>query len=83
MAVFSFVTWVHAFLLADRSVSKAMRAGKPHPWRKFRLQDRLVAQEHFKSLQKRQAKGEEVDMNEPPPKVTEIISPAFIPDNIN
>lgn len=50
---------------------QAARQGKDHPLRKHRLQDRLIAQKHHQQLLERKTRGENVDLNEPPPAVTE------------
>lgn len=52
----AFNVWIHGFQLADNAVLKAARRGKDHPLRKHRLQDRLVAQEHYRDLVERKQK---------------------------
>lgn len=77
----AFNVWIHGFFLADRAVLKASRQGKDHPLRKHRLQDRLVAQQHYRDLlSQKQLQHESssdgkkptvvVDMDQPPPFVT-------------
>ena len=70
LAVVCFFVYIHGFLLADRAVLRASKLGKEHPFRKYRLQDRFLAQKHAQNLSKRKEAGEEVDVNEPPPFVT-------------
>jgi sterol desaturase/sphingolipid hydroxylase (fatty acid hydroxylase superfamily) len=70
LAVACFNVYFHSFWLVDFAVLKASRKGEDHPWRKHRLQDRLVAQHHRHKLLQRQQAGEDVDINQPPPMVT-------------
>ena len=56
LAVMAFNVWIHGFQLADNVVLRAARRGKDHPLRKHRLQDRLVAQEHYRDLLARKQK---------------------------
>lgn len=70
LAVVAFSVYIHWYCWADHAVLKAGKEGRVHPWRKFRLQDRLEAQEHRRSLLVQKEKGQVVDLSEQPPLVT-------------
>ena len=67
----AFLVWIHGFWFADKAVSRAASQGRVHPWRKFRLQDRYESQKLQYRLKRKSEKGEDVDMNQQPPLVTE------------
>lgn len=51
LAVACFVVYIHAFYFADRAVRNASEAGRVHPWKKYRLQDRYEADQHRRATQ--------------------------------
>jgi sterol desaturase/sphingolipid hydroxylase (fatty acid hydroxylase superfamily) len=70
LAVAAFACYIHFYWLADRAVLKAGENGRVHPWRKFRLQDRLEAQNHHRNRLVQSENGIDVNLNEQPPLVT-------------
>jgi sterol desaturase/sphingolipid hydroxylase (fatty acid hydroxylase superfamily) len=50
LAILAFSVYIHAFGWADRVVRRAVEQGRTHPWRKFRLQDRFIADQHRRSI---------------------------------
>jgi sterol desaturase/sphingolipid hydroxylase (fatty acid hydroxylase superfamily) len=71
VAISAFIVWIHGFGLADKLVKRAARQGRVHPWRKYRLQDRYEADKCRREMIRRKERGEDVDVNAPPPLVTE------------
>ena len=54
LAVSAFGVFIHFFGYADRVVRQAAEEGRPHPWRKYRLQDRYEADKRRRLLDRRQ-----------------------------
>lgn len=59
LAVFCFSVYIHAYGWADRAVRRADQAGRVHPWKKYRLQDRFEADKRRRTLQR--ASGIDLD----------------------
>ena len=52
LAVVAITSFIHMFGYADRVVRRASERGQIHPWRKYRLQDRYLADRHRRSGKK-------------------------------
>ncbi|KAL7563405.1 hypothetical protein ACA910_016502 [Epithemia clementina (nom. ined.)] len=59
-AIFTIVTFIHGFGLADKLVRRADNQGRIHPWKKYRLQDRYEADKLRRIVQIRRSRGEDV-----------------------
>lgn len=71
LAVTCFFVYIHGFYAMDKAVIDASRKGRVHPWKKFRLQDRYIAQKFVREQLRRQERGEIVDSRQQPPILTE------------